>query len=104
MDLLHPGSHSENLIDVSKVDGPSWLFVLVNVVQGLKQFIDWSLPQRSRAQDNLEGFHVTIWQVCVSVYTMLGGFLRLHLEILYPSIVRLLVITITCLINPDQTK
>ena len=65
-------------------------------VEGMWEFRDWSLILRERAQDNLEGVHMIIRMKWVRVETILESFLSLRLECMYPRVMILVAITITC--------
>ena len=48
MQLVHPESQSVNRLIVLKAVGPSWLFIMMNILYGLRRFIDRSLSRRGR--------------------------------------------------------
>ena len=66
-------------VDLSKAVGNYLFYVLVNSMEGMRQFRDCSLPWRARVQANLKVVHVNNLPNCVSVETIKGGFLSLRL-------------------------
>ena len=66
-------------IEVSKVIGYSWLFVLVNVMGRLGRSRDRSLPQSSGVQANIEGIHEISQPMCENLQKRSGGLLILRL-------------------------
>ena len=66
-------------VEVSKLVGPSWLFLLSKDVEGMGQSRDFSHPRSAGVQDNLEGIHAISRPVCESLHNIAGGFLSLPL-------------------------
>ena len=72
---MNPEYQSLNFVGVSKS-----VFVMVNSVEGLRLFIDYSLPLRSRSQAGVWELHVASRPTCVSVHTISWGLLSLILS------------------------
>ena len=64
---MHLESQSMYLVEVSKVVGPSWLFIPEKSVGGLGGNRDQYLPRNAGVHANLEGIHTISWTVCVSL-------------------------------------
>ena len=79
MEWVHPESQSMYLIEVSKMFWPSWLFIPETSVIGLGRSRYRYLTRSDGFQANFEVIYVIIYQVCVSLYKMTGGFLSLIL-------------------------
>ena len=71
---MHPNSQILYRVEVSKLFGPSWLFVPVNALGVLLNSRDWSLFWSAVVQANFRGIHEIIHPVCVSLYKILEVF------------------------------